>query len=136
MQSQAEVARAYNIPEWKIVERQKAVQSGTRFAGLQKAAEAGITIAFGTDAGSPVVPHTVVAPELEFMIKLGVKKNALDAIHCATSVAAKVNRLEGKIGTLETGKIADVIVTEGQPDQHISDISKVKMVFVGGVRRV
>ena len=136
MQSQAEVARAYNIPEWKIVERQKAVQSGTRFAGLVKAAEAGITIAFGTDAGSPVVPHTVVAPELEFMIKLGVKKNALDAIYCATSVAAKVNRLEGKIGTLETGKIADVIVTEGQPDQSISDISKVKMVFVGGVRRV
>ena len=136
MQSQAEVARAYNIPEWKIIERQKAVQSGTRFAGLQKAAAAGITIAFGTDAGSPVVPHTVVAPELEFMIQLGVKKNALDAIHCATSVAAKVNRLESKIGTLETGKIADLIVTDGQPDQNITDISRVKMVFVGGVRRI
>jgi imidazolonepropionase-like amidohydrolase len=136
MQSQAEVARAYNIPEWKIVERQKAVNSGVRFAGLQKAAAAGITIAFGTDAGSPVVPHTVVAPELEFMIKLGIKKNALDAIFCATRVAAEVNRLQDKIGTLETGKTADVIVVDGVPDQNIADIAKVKMVYRGGRRLV
>jgi imidazolonepropionase-like amidohydrolase len=125
MQAQAEIARQYNIPEWKILERQKAVSSGVRFAGLVKAAQAGITIAFGTDAGSPVVPHSVVAPELEFMIKLGVKKNALEAVHCATRVASRVNRLEQKTGTLEVGKAAE-----------IADIAKVKMVFVGGQRRV
>jgi imidazolonepropionase-like amidohydrolase len=136
MQAQAEVARQYNIPEWKIAERQKAVSSGVRFAGLVKAAAAGVTIGFGTDAGSPVVPHSVVAPELEFMIKLGVKKNALDALHSATSIAAKINRLEGKIGTLEVGRVADVIVVDGQPDQQIADMAKVVMVFAGGVRRV
>ena len=136
MQAQADVARQYNIPEWKIVERQKAVQSGVRFAGLVKAAEAGVTIGFGTDAGSPVVPHSIVAPELEFMMKLGVKKNALQALHSATSVAARINRLEGKVGTLEVGRVADVIVTDGKPDQVIADVSKVRMVFVGGVQRV
>lgn len=136
MQAQADVARQYNIPEWKIAERQKAVQSGVRFAGLVKAAEAGVTIGFGTDAGSPVVPHSVVAPELEFMIKLGVKKNALEALHSATSVAARINRLGGKIGTLEAGHVADVIVTDGKPDEVIADISRVKIVFVSGVRRV
>ena len=136
MQAQADIARQYNIPEWKIAERQKAVSSGVRFAGLVKAAEAGVTIGFGTDAGSPVVPHSVVAPELEFMLKLGVKKNALQALHSATSVAARINRLEGKIGTLEIGRVADVIVTDGKPDEVIADVSKVKMVFVGGVRRV
>jgi imidazolonepropionase-like amidohydrolase len=136
MQAQAEVARQYNIPEWKIAERQKAVNSGVRFAGLVKAAQAGIQIAFGTDAGSPVVPHSVVAPELEFMIKLGVKKNALDALHCATRVASRVNRLEQNIGTLEAGKLADVIVCDGKPDQEIGDISRVKMVFVGGKRQL
>jgi imidazolonepropionase-like amidohydrolase len=62
-QANPDVARKFNIPEWKIEERQKALQSGTRFAGLQKAAQAGVTIAFGTDAGSPAVGHEVVAPE-------------------------------------------------------------------------
>jgi imidazolonepropionase-like amidohydrolase len=136
MQAQAEVARQYNIPEWKIAERQKAVSSGVRFAGLVKAAQAGIQIAFGTDAGSPVVPHSVVAPELEFMIKLGVKKNALEALHCATRVASRVNRLEQNIGTLEAGKLADVIVCDGKPDQEIGDVSRVKMVFLGGKRQL
>ncbi len=136
MQAQAEIARQYNIPEWKILERQKAVSSGVRFAGLVKAAEAGVSIAFGTDAGSPVVPHSVVAPELEFMIKLGVKKNALEAVHCATSVASRVNRLDQKTGTLEVGKAADILVTAGKPDLEIADIAKVKMVFVTGQRRV
>jgi imidazolonepropionase-like amidohydrolase len=136
MQAQADVARQYNIPEWKIAERQKAVQSGVRFAGLVKAAEAGVMIGFGTDAGSPVVPHSVVAPELEFMLKLGVKKSPLEALHCATSVASRINRLEGKIGTLEAGKVADVIVTDGKPDEVIADVSRVRMVFTGGARRV
>jgi imidazolonepropionase-like amidohydrolase len=136
MQAQAEVARQYNIPEWKIAERQKAVSSGVRFAGLVKAAQAGVTIGFGTDAGSPVVPHSVVAPELEFMIRLGVKKNALDALHSATSVAARINRVHDKIGTLEAGRVADVVVTAGKPDQDIGDVSRVNMVFVEGVRRV
>ncbi len=136
MQSVAEVARQYNIPEWKILERQKAVQSGVRFAGIVKAAQAGVAIGFGTDAGSPVVPHSVVAPELEFMIKLGVKKNPLEALQSATVVAAGINRMADKIGTLEAGKIADITVVHGKPDQNIADISRVQMVFVGGVRRV
>ena len=70
------------------------------------------------------------------MMKLGVKKNALEALHCATSIAARINRLEGKIGTLEAGRVADVIVTNGKPDQQIADVSSVQMVFVGGARRV
>jgi imidazolonepropionase-like amidohydrolase len=78
----------------------------------------------------------VVAPELEFMIKLGIKKNALDAIFCATRVAAQVNRLQDKIGTLEAGKTADVIVVDGLPDQQIADIAKVKMVYRSGRRLV
>jgi imidazolonepropionase-like amidohydrolase len=62
MQAQAEVARQYNIPEWKIAERQKQVADTSRYAGLVKAAQAGVVIAFGTDAGSPVVGHNVIAP--------------------------------------------------------------------------
>ena len=51
--SQPEIARKFGIPEWKIEERIKAVADPTRYAGLKKAAERGVPIVFGTDAGQP-----------------------------------------------------------------------------------
>lgn len=136
MQSKPELARQYGVPEWKIAERQKALASGERFNGLVRAAQAGITIGFGTDCGSPVVQHNVVAPEMDFMIGLGVKQNAYDALRSATSVAAKINRLDSKLGYLRTGYLADLIVVDGQPDQNIWDIEKVRMTFKEGRRMV
>jgi imidazolonepropionase-like amidohydrolase len=134
MQSQPELARKYNVPEWKIEERQQAVASGERFAGLVKAAQSGVTIGFGTDSGSPVVQHDVVAPEMAFMIKLGIKKDAYDALRSATSVAARISRLDSKLGYLKPGYLADVIVVDGQPDLNIEDISKVSLTLVEGRR--
>ena len=55
---------------------------------------AGVIIAFGTDCGSPAVAHNVIAPELAFMVKVGVKKDAYDAIRSATIVAAQVSKLD------------------------------------------
>jgi imidazolonepropionase-like amidohydrolase len=136
MQANAEVARQYNIPEWKIAERQKAVGDPSRYQGLINAAKAGVTIAFGTDAGSPVVGHNVIAPEMGFMVRVGVKKDNYDAIRSATSVAAQLNKLDKKIGTLEAGKLADVIVVDGNPLAEIEAIGRVKMTFLEGKRMV
>ncbi|MCB0046572.1 MAG: amidohydrolase family protein [Caldilineaceae bacterium] len=136
MQSQTELARQYNIPEWKIAERQKAVADSSRYAGLINAAKAGVTIGFGTDAGSPVVGHDVVAPEMAFMVKLGVKRDNYDAIRSATAVAAQISNLSDKIGTLEAGKQADVIVVDGNPLADIDAISRVGMTFLAGKRMV
>ncbi len=134
MQSVPEVARQYNIPEWKIAERQKAVADPSRYQGLINAAKAGVVIGFGTDAGSPVVGHDVIAPEMAFMIKLGVKRDNYDAIRSATAVAAQINKLDKKIGTLEPGKAADVIVVDGNPLENIDAIGRVRMTFVEGKR--
>ncbi len=134
MQSVPEVARQYNIPEWKIAERQKAVADPSRYQGLINAAKAGVVIGFGTDAGSPVVGHDVIAPEMAFMVKLGVKRDNYDAIRSATSVAAQINKLDKKIGTLEPGKLADVIVVDGNPLENIDAIGRVRMTFVEGKR--
>lgn len=131
-QSNAEIARQYNIPEWKIEERQKAVASGARFEGLQKAAKAGVTIAFGTDAGSPAVGHEVVAPELKFMVKLGLKADNYDAIRCATIVPAQIHKLDDKLGTLEAGKAADIVVLDDNPLDDLDALETVRMTFVGG----
>ncbi len=136
MQSQAELARQYNIPEWKIAERQAAVADPTRYQGLVDAARAGVTIAFGTDAGSPVVGHDVIAPEMAFMVRLGVKADNYDAIRSATSVAAAINGLADKLGTLQPGKLADVVVVDGNPLEDIDTISRVRMTFLAGKRMV
>jgi imidazolonepropionase-like amidohydrolase len=136
MQSVPELARQYGVPEWKIAERQKAVADPKRYQGLVNAAAAGVTIAFGTDAGSPVVGHNIVAPELAFMVKLGVKRDNYDAIRSATSVAAQVNRLEAKVGVLAPGKLADLIVVAGNPLQELDALNQVQMTFLEGKRMV
>ena len=136
MQSIPDLARQYSIPEWKIAERQKAAGDPKRFQGLINAAAAGVVIGFGTDAGSPVVGHNVVAPEMAYMVKVGVKRDNYDAIRSATSIAAKISKLDGKIGTLATGKVADVIVVDGNPLLEIEAIGRVQMTFLGGKRMV
>ncbi len=137
MQSQPELARKYGIPEWKIEERQRAVANSGRYEGIVKAAEAGVPIAFGTDAGSPVVPHSVVAPEMKFMVELGVVADNYGALRSATVVsAAAINSLDETLGTLEAGKIADVVVVEGNPLDDLDALEHVGATFVAGKRLV
>ena len=136
MQSNAEVARKYNVPEWKIAERQKAVADKGRFEGTVRAAKAGVVIGFGTDAGSPVVGHDVVAPEMAFMVQIGVVKDNYAAIRSATSVAAEINGVADRLGTLEAGKLADVIVVDGDPRADIHALSNVRRTYVDGRRLV
>ncbi len=134
MQANEEVARKFNIPEWKIEERKKAVANPSRYAGLVNAAKAGVPIAFGTDAGSPAVGHEIVAPELKFMVKVGVVSDNYAALRCATIVAARVSKLESKLGTLEAGKEADVIVIDGNPLADLDALEHVEMTFIAGKR--
>ena len=136
MQAQAEIARQHDIPEWKIAEREAAVKSRERFDGLVKAAQAGLTIAFGTDAGSPVVGHDVVAPELKFMVELGVKRDNYDALRSATIVAAEVNKLDDSLGSLEAGKAADIIVINGDPLSDLDALEDIKAVYIAGKQMI
>ena len=136
MQSQPEIARQFNIPEWKIAERQLAVSDTSRYAGLVKAARAGVVIAFGPDAGSPVVGHHVIAAEMQFMVKVGVVGDNYGALRSATNVAAKLNMLDQKLGTLEAGKLADVIVLAGNPLEDLDALNTVQMTLLAGKRLV
>jgi imidazolonepropionase-like amidohydrolase len=131
-QADETIARRFNIPEWKIEERKKAVANPARYTGLVKAAEAGVPIAFGTDAGSPAVGHEVVAPELKFMVQVGVVKDNLAALRSATIVAARVNRMESKLGTLEAGKEADLIVIDGDPSADLDALTRVRQTYIAG----
>jgi imidazolonepropionase-like amidohydrolase len=132
IQSNPEIARQYNIPEWKIAERQRQVADRAKYTDLVKAAHAGVHIAFGTDAGSPCVQHNMVVPEMEFMVKLGLVDGNYGALESATIVSAKLNKLDKKLGTLEKGKSADVIVMEGNPLEDLSALKHIRYTFKKG----
>ena len=136
IQSNPEIARKYLIPEWKIEERQKLVRDKSRFESLVKASKAGIDIVFGTDAGSPAVAHDAIVPEMKFMVDMGIVKNNIEAIKSATIKAAKINKMDDKIGTLEIGKEADFIIVNGKPEINLDDLENVEQVFINGKRMV
>ncbi|MEI6409266.1 MAG: amidohydrolase family protein [Bacteroidota bacterium] len=95
---------------------------------LGRAYRKGVKIAFGTDAG--VFPHGKNLLEFGFMANAGMKP--IDILYAATRDAATMLRLQDKIGTLETGKLADIIAVEGNPLEDIKAMNKVVFVMKDG----
>ena len=82
-----------------------------------KAAASGIQIAMGTDCLDDV-SHGKNAKELEYMVQYGM--NPMQAIVAATKTSAQVCRIADKVGTIENGKLADVLVVDGNPLDDIT----------------
>jgi imidazolonepropionase-like amidohydrolase len=89
-----------------------------------------ISIALGTDAG--VVPHGTNAHEFVLMVQWGGMSN-MDAIVAGTSSGAKLLGWDKKLGSLTTGKWADIVAVSGDPSKDIEDIQKVVFVMKNGV---
>ena len=89
----------------------------------------GVNIVFGTDAGR--VPHGSNAGEFELMVGLGM--SPMQAIQSATSVAAKLLRLENEIGAVKPGFLADLIAVNGDPLDDIGLLKDVGFVMKGGI---
>ena len=94
-----------------------------------KANAAGVKIAFGTDSG--VSAHGDNAREFELMVAGGMKPMA--AIQAATLEAAKLLRIDDRLGTLQPGMIADVVAVKGDPIENISLMRKISFVMKQGV---
>ena len=95
---------------------------------FRNAVKTGVKIAFGTDAA--VFPHGQNAKEFKLMADLGMPP--IDALRSATSVAAELLGVAPKTGTLEKGKLADVIAMPGDPTQDISATERVSFVMKEG----
>lgn len=97
-------------------------------AAVRAATAAGVTIVNGSDMG--VFAHGQGARELELLVACGL--TPAQALMAATSTAAKVLRLDDRVGTVSPGKLADIVACDGDPTRSIGAIRKVRLVLKGG----
>lgn len=99
-------------------------------AAFAKAVKKGVLIAYGTDAGGYAWTEPQ-ARELSYMVQWGMTPMA--ALKAATSVAATLLAQESQLGSLEAGKLADLIAVPGDPLKDIGALERVHFVMKGGV---
>ena len=95
---------------------------------FRNALKIGVKISFGTDAA--VFPHGENAKEFKLMVDLGMPP--VDALRSATSSGAELIGVAQKLGTLEKGKLADVIAMPGDPTTDITATERVRFVMKEG----
>jgi imidazolonepropionase-like amidohydrolase len=96
---------------------------------LRKAIARGVRIALGTDAG--VYPHGQNAGEFALLVEGGL--SPVDALRAGTTVDAELIGVADRLGTLEAGKLADVVAVPGDPLQDIHRTEQVFFVMKEGV---
>jgi imidazolonepropionase-like amidohydrolase len=114
------------------VEKSKAVMK-SHFQSVRRAYKAKIPIAMGTDAGTPFNCHGENLKEMELLVKAAM--TPMEAVTATTKTASEVLGLEKKIGTLEKGKLADLIVVDGNPLKDIGvlqDKNRIQVIMKEG----
>jgi imidazolonepropionase-like amidohydrolase len=133
-----EFMRAQGVfPEWLIINAVEARE--VHHAMVAKAHKAGIPMISGVD-NLPKIPlqagievfegRPAIVAEIHFMQKIGM--TALEALQTATINAARVCGAEESLGTLEVGKLADVIAVRGNPLDDLERLQNVRLVMKDG----
>lgn len=96
---------------------------------LVKAAyDAGIPVEAGTDSLAGFALHR----ELELHVKAGIP--AMQVLQQATLGAARIMKRDKELGSIATGKLADLVIVDGDPSANISDVRRVRTIIKDGVR--
>jgi imidazolonepropionase-like amidohydrolase len=101
----------------------------TQRVGFRKAVAAGVKIAYGTDSG--IYPHGLNARQLPYMVKYGM--TPMQAMQSATINAARLMGWEDRVGSIASGKYADIVAVEGDALADLRSFAKVGFVMKGGV---
>jgi imidazolonepropionase-like amidohydrolase len=100
-------------------------------ASIRRALELGVPIAAGTDAGGHGHPKNAL--EIQYLVEAGLKP--MQALQAATQWAARCLGLERELGTLEKGRLADLVVVDGNPLDDVKillDPARIALVLKGG----
>jgi imidazolonepropionase-like amidohydrolase len=123
--SQAKAAGA------KVGLREGMVPIPVRQQNARRLREAGVRVVVGTDAGAALARFDE-AVHVEMELLVGAGWSPLEAIRAATLDAAIAVGLEKEIGTVEPGKVADLVVVRGDPTGNVSDARQVMHVLKAG----
>lgn len=112
----ADAGPTCGIPE-AAVTKARAIKARHE-SNFKNAHRTSIPIALGTDAGTPFNFHGENAQELDRMVALGM--SPMEALVAATAAAARLLGIDQTVGTIEPGKVADLLIVDGNPLKRIS----------------
>jgi len=116
-------------PEDTVMGKRDRKRAAVHEPSFRRALKGGVKIAFGTDVGG--FPWTEpLAQEFAVMVRLGMSPAA--ALRSATSMAAEMLEMQGELGVLAPGALADVVAVRGDPLQDVSALGRVAFVMKGG----
>jgi imidazolonepropionase-like amidohydrolase len=95
---------------------------------FRKAVQAGVKLAFGTDAG--VCPYGISGKQFTFMVKYGM--TPMQAIQSATSAAADLLGHSDALGSVRAGKFADIVAVQGDPAANVQLLENIPFVMKAG----
>lgn len=121
------LSASYPPPVFRIPDP-PSVKLRNEYRAFERAYAAGVKIAFGTDAGT--FQHGDNAKEFLLMVQFGMKP--MDALRAATVVTADLFGITAEAGTLEPGKLADIVAVKGDPLTDISAMRQIDFVMKSG----
>lgn len=119
---------AAGVPKFMVDKSRRIMERHLK--SFSDAFRAGVKIACGSDAGTPFNPHTDLTTEIQMMVEGGM--TPLAALTAATRTSAEALRLDDRLGTLESGKLADLVVLEGDPLADLEALRQPLLVFKEG----
>ena len=105
-------------------------QRGKFLAAVGRAHKQGVKIAVGVDLGGYMTDPVVFVREMTVLVEAGL--TPMQAIQAGTRVGAELLRWDDRLGTVEDGKLADLVAVAGNPLDDMKALERVEFVMIGG----
>lgn len=118
----------HGIPAWAVEKAAQCLENHGSNLKIMK--EKGVKIGFGSDAATPFNKHGEQGFEFELMTRYGF--TPLETLFCATKVNAKLLKMDHLIGSIESGKLADIVAFPKSPLEDITTMTQCCFVMKDG----